>query len=52
MKENPLNDLAAEVLRDYGEWIEAGVYETEYILLVLLLKERQKNKEREKRWQK
>jgi len=48
---NLLNELYRELIRDYGEWIEHGVYDSEYILMILLIKEREKNKEREK-WQK
>lgn len=44
METSPLNDLAIEIMRDYGEWIENGVYTTQQILIILLLKEREKNK--------
>jgi len=48
---SPLNDLYRELIRDYGEWIEHGVYDLEYILMILLIKEREKTKEMEK-WKK
>jgi len=49
MNRQNLNDLAEEILELYAEWIEAGLIDVDQLLLTLLLRERDKVKDLEKR---